>query len=82
MLNRETPKHRFDSARSAAGALDYSLRDQAASTGAWEVAVAPLGHTTRGLETGSDVTIYTQLGDVMIRLTVAAPMGDPMPTTQ
>lgn len=71
---------RFDSAQNAAGALGYSLHDQAASTGAWEVAVAPLGETTRALITGSDVIIYVQQGDMMIRLTVAAPVGDPTPT--
>jgi hypothetical protein len=74
--------HRFDSDSNAANALDYSLLDQAASTGAWEVSVAPLTETTRALATGSDVTIYVQQGEVMIRLSVAAQGGDPMPAAQ
>ncbi len=41
--------------------------------------MAPLADTTRALATSSDITIYVQQGDVLIRLTVAAPGGDPMP---
>lgn len=74
--------HRFGSASDAAWALDYSLLDQAASTGAWDVSVAPLGATTRALATGSDVTIYVQQGDLMIRLTVAATEADQLSTAQ
>jgi predicted metalloprotease len=74
--------HRFDSASSAVNALEYSLNDQIASTGAWEVSVAPIGETTRALATSSDITIYAQEGDVVIRLTVAAPNGDPVPAAE
>lgn len=74
--------HRFDSAQSALNALDYSLADQAVSTGAWEVSSPHLGEATRVLATASDVTIYVQQGDVMIRLTVADAAGSPMPTAE
>lgn len=74
--------HRFDSASNAANALNYSLDDQVASTGAWEVKVVPIAGTTRALATTSDVTIYAQQGDIMIRLTVASPSGDPMPMAE
>jgi hypothetical protein len=71
--------HKFDSESSAVNALEYSLNDQVVSTGAWEVSVAPLADTTRALATSSDITICVQQGDLLIRLTVAAPDGDPMP---
>lgn len=74
--------HQFGSSRDAAWALDYSLKDQAASTGAWVVAVSPLASTTRGLATSSDVTVYAQQGTVMIRLTVTAPGGDGLETAE
>lgn len=77
-----TSIHRFGSGRDAANALDYSLQDQIASTGAWEITVSPLAHTTRALATSSDVTIYAQQGNVLIRLTVYSLNGDPMPDTQ
>lgn len=70
--------HRFDSDASAVKALDYSLTDQVASTGAWEIPVRSIGETTHALETSSDVTIYVQQDDVVIRLTVATTDGDPM----
>jgi hypothetical protein len=71
--------HRFDSASGALNALEYSLNDQMASTGAWEVSVSPLADTTRALATSSDLTVYVQQGNLLIRLTIAAPGGDPMP---
>ena len=74
--------HRFDSDVNAVKALEYSLYDQLVSTGAWEIAVEPIGETTRALATASDITIYVQQGDVIIRLTVAAPGGDPISTAQ
>ncbi len=74
--------HRFGNASNAVDALDYSVVDQAASTGAWEVPVAPLSETTRALATNSDITIYVQHGDILIRLSVAAPGGDAMSTAQ
>lgn len=74
--------HRFSSARNAENGLDYSIEDQAASTEAREVAVTPLATTTRALATSSDVTIYGQQGNVVIRLTVTDPNGDPMPTAE
>lgn len=63
--------HRLSTSRNAALALDYSIQDQAISTGAWEVSVSPLGSTTRALSTVSDITIYVQQGNILIRLTVA-----------
>jgi hypothetical protein len=74
--------HRFDSAEHAANALDYSVADQSTSTGAWKVPVTPLGTTTRALSTGNDVTIYAQLDDVMIRLTVVDVAGNSMATAE
>jgi uncharacterized protein len=65
--------HRLGGPGEAAAALDYSLADQMRSTGAWEIEVPPLADTTGAVQTSSDVTIYAQQGDVMIRLTVAGP---------
>lgn len=70
--------HLFGSEQGAVNALDYSLQDQLASTGAWETAVSPLAQTTRALATSSDVTIYAQQGNALIRLTVSATGDDPM----
>ncbi|MBA2288840.1 MAG: hypothetical protein H0V98_00470, partial [Chloroflexia bacterium] len=39
--------HAFGSPQDAVAALDYSLMDQAASTGAYEVSVTPLGDYSR-----------------------------------
>lgn len=74
--------HRFGSAEDSVKAMNYSAEDQMASTGAWVIFVSPLASTSRALATSSDVTIYAQQGDVMIRLTVAASSGDPMPTAE
>ncbi len=74
--------HRFGSSRNAAKALDYSFDDQAASTGAQEIPVAELATTSRAPATSSDVTIYAQQGDVLIRLTVSSPNGDAIETAE
>lgn len=74
--------HKLDSSRSAVNALNYSLEDQMTSTGAWEVQVQPVGDTARALSTSADITIYVQQGDKVIRLTVAAPSGDPLLTAE
>ena len=74
--------HQFGSSRDAARALDYSLEDQTASTGAWVVAVSPLASITRALATSSEVTVYAQQGTVMIRLSVTAPGGDGLETAE
>lgn len=74
--------HRFGDAQGAANGLHHSVADQMASTGAWEIAVAPLGQTTRAMATAGDVTIYAQQGDVLIRLTVAGASSTHLPAAE
>ena len=70
--------HRFVNAQGAASALNYSFIDQMESTGARELAGAPVADSTRLLATDRDVTIYAQQGNLLIRLTVASSTGDPL----
>lgn len=71
--------HRFGSPANAARAMDYSVTDQMTSTGAWEVLVDPVGEYTRALSTNSDLTLYMQHGEVIVRLTIWSRGVDPMP---
>ncbi len=72
--------HRFGTPSGASRALDYSLEDQMASTDAREVDIAPVGDRVRALSTvssgGDETTVYTQQGDVLIRVTVVSVEGD------
>ena len=74
--------HRFGSPEAAAAALDYSVEDQVASTGALEILGGPLGEHSRSLSTrredGNEVTIYAQQGPILVRLTATASEGDPL----
>lgn len=66
--------------RDAAGdALAVSMSDQAASTGAWEIAAASSADETRALRTNADVTLYARKGEYLIRLTVTSWLADPTP---
>jgi uncharacterized protein len=70
--------HQLGNRRSAGDALDFSIEDQAASTGAWEIAVSSSAQETRGLRTNADVTLYAREGDYLIRLTVTSWTIDPL----
>lgn len=74
--------HQFGDDRGAANALDYSFQDQMSATGAWEMAPSPIAATTRALVTDADVTIYARQGNLLIRLTVEYPTGDPLPIAE
>jgi hypothetical protein len=76
--------HRFGTAPAAAEALDYSIADQAATTGASETTVSrPLGEYARVLQLGNEVTIYAQHGPLLVRVTAeSAKGGDPTISTE
>jgi hypothetical protein len=73
--------HRFASADGARLALDFSLTEQAAGTSLQEVTAPPVGDYTRALsgtmEYGNEITLLTQQGDLLIRVSVAMLGGDP-----
>jgi hypothetical protein len=72
--------HRFGSADSTMQALDYSVADQAATTGATRTSVSSFGDRVRALVLrsagGNEVTIYAQQGTVLIRVTVVSTDDD------
>ncbi|MDQ3525336.1 MAG: hypothetical protein M3451_09815 [Chloroflexota bacterium] len=71
--------HAFGSPQAAA-ALDYSMMDQAASTGAYEVSVTPLGDYSRALlgemSFDNEITLLVQRSNLLIRLSTAQLEGD------
>jgi uncharacterized protein len=70
--------HQLGNRHSAGDALDFSIEDQASSTGAWEIAVSSSAQETRGLRTNADVTLYAREDDYLIRLTVTSWTTDPL----
>jgi hypothetical protein len=72
--------HAFGCPEDAAAALDYSMMDQAASTGAYEVSVTPLGDYSRAplgqKSYGSEITLLVQRSNLLIRLSTAQLEGD------
>ena len=67
--------HRFGTA-AAAQALDYSIADQAATTGASEINVSrSLGEYARVLQFGNEATIYAQHGLLLVRVTAESGEG-------
>jgi hypothetical protein len=71
-----TSVHQLSNARNAVRLLDYSVDNQAASTGASELDLPTIGEASRALATDTDVTIYVQLEGVVIRLTVTGWTND------
>lgn len=75
--------HRFGDADSTAQALEYSLADQAATTGATNIDVSSFGDRVQALALsytdGNEVTVYAQQGTVLIRVTVVAMGRDAKP---
>lgn len=73
--------HEFGTPEFAAAALDYSFGVQATDTRLAEIAIDPLGDTSRALSGtvayGNEVTIYVQRGTALIRLSASSPTGDP-----
>jgi hypothetical protein len=73
--------HRFADAAGADLALDYSVDDQMATTDAHEEGGIPVGDASRVLvrqdAAGSEITLYTRSGALLVRLTVTSPAGDP-----
>lgn len=74
--------HQLSNRRHAGEALDVSIEDQAASTGAWEIAADSSADATRALRTNKDVTLYAREGDYLIRLTVTSWLDDPVPVAE
>lgn len=78
--------HRFGTASGSANALDYSVADQAASTGATEFPIDVMGDRARALVAstvdGNETTLYVQLGNVLIRITAISESGDPLQDTE
>jgi hypothetical protein len=73
--------HRFSRADAARAALDFSLTEQAAGTSLQEVNARPLGEHTRALygptDGGNEITLLCEQGDLLIRVSVSMPDGDP-----
>jgi hypothetical protein len=73
--------HRFESAASAAAALDYTFEAHAAASELDEVEVPELADASRALygtlPYGNEITLYVQQGDTLIRLSAASPEGNP-----
>jgi hypothetical protein len=73
--------HAFGSQEDAVAALDYSLADQAGSTGASEVASPGLGDYSRALfgqqSYGNEITLLVQRHNLLIRVSAAELEGDP-----
>jgi hypothetical protein len=72
--------HAFGSPQDAVAALDYSMTDQAAATGAYEVSMTPLGDYSRSLlgqmSYGNEITFLVQRSNLLIRLSAAQLEGD------
>lgn len=72
--------HEFDSAESAAAALDYSFEAHASGTELEELPDTCIGEHSRALygrlPYGNEITLYVQQGNVLIRLSAASPEGN------
>lgn len=72
--------HAFGSPQDAVAALDYSMMDQAASTGGFEVSMTPLGDYSRALlgeeSYGNEITLLVQRSNLLIRLSASQLEGD------
>ena len=75
--------HEFGSAGNAAGALDFSLTEQAAGTALQEVSAQPFGDYSRALfgpvDYGDEITLLVQRGTFLVRVSAASLEGDPTP---
>lgn len=74
--------HEFASASAARAALDYSFDDQLATTSATEDQTIRAGAYSRAARNrtgeGNELTLYTQQGALLLRVTVLSSVGDPL----
>ncbi|MDQ2651687.1 MAG: neutral zinc metallopeptidase [Chloroflexota bacterium] len=78
--------HEFASASAARAALDYSFDDQLATTSAAEdqtIRVGAYGRAARNWTgEGNELTIYSQQGALLLRVTVVSSGSDPQPVAR
>lgn len=80
-VSLEVSLHRFATAAGAAEALPYYADGRAVAVGLGEIPIAPIGDGARAVggtvAAGQEATVYARRGDLLIRVSAVAPVGDP-----